>query len=197
MLLLFPPYNIVLETGQNRIVLALRERVRPVRPPLSDEEKSTPYNSARSWMQERIATGELVFAFKTFLGHGLTSEWHDGERPLENQISETLAVVIPILSGLGFYFTTRETTVSHHTSFTSIFPMFSPLNNLRNAAGAFSMPCSTVFFQVILPPRIHPEGQSFWTSKSPCLTGKLPLLRLGWSKLIALLTNPWGTAESM
>ncbi len=82
-----------MEAGQNRIEFALRERVRQVRRPLSDEEKSARYNSGRSWTQERIATGELVFAFKTFLGHGLTSEWRDGERPLENQIGEILAVL--------------------------------------------------------------------------------------------------------
>jgi len=87
------PYNTVLETGQNRIEFALRERVRQVRRPLSDAEKSTPYNSGRSWTQERIATGELIFAFKTFLGPGLTSEWRDGEQPLEIQIGEILAVL--------------------------------------------------------------------------------------------------------
>src|SRR5438552_19007184 len=46
---------------------------------------------------------------------------------------------------------------SPHRSFTSIFPKFSPLNNLRKAVGAFSMPCSMVSFHVILPSCIHPD----------------------------------------
>ena len=42
-------------------------------------------------------------------------------------------------------------------SFTSIFPKFSPVNSLRKAVGAFSMPCSTVSFHLSLPSRIHPD----------------------------------------
>jgi hypothetical protein len=52
---------------------------------------------------------------------------------------------------------------SPHLSFTSIFPKFSPLNNLRKAVGAFSMPCSMVSFHVILPSCIHPDI-SLWNS---------------------------------
>ena len=46
---------------------------------------------------------------------------------------------------------------SRQPSLTSIFPTFSPLNNFKNAVGAFSMPCSTVSFRVSLPSRIHPD----------------------------------------
>ena len=52
---------------------------------------------------------------------------------------------------------------SPHLSFTSIFPKFSPLNNLRKAMGAFSMPCSMVSFHVILPSCIHLDI-SLWNS---------------------------------
>src|ERR1700730_15018109 len=52
---------------------------------------------------------------------------------------------------------------SPHLSFTSIFPKFSPLNNLRKAVGAFSMPCSIVSFHAILPSCIHLDI-SLWNS---------------------------------
>src|SRR6266849_6001275 len=56
-----------------------------------------------------------------------------------------------------------DSVFSPHLSFTSIFPKFSPLNNLRKAVGAFSMPCSMVSFHVILPSCIHPDI-SLWNS---------------------------------
>jgi hypothetical protein len=50
-----------------------------------------------------------------------------------------------------------------HPSFTNIFPKFSPLNSLRKAAGAFSMPWSTVSLHVTLPSCIQ-EVISLWNS---------------------------------
>ena len=54
-------------------------------------------------------------------------------------------------------------TGSHHASFTSIFPKFSPSKCFRKAAGAFSMPCSILSFNTSLPSRIHPN-RSQWNS---------------------------------
>jgi hypothetical protein len=48
-------------------------------------------------------------------------------------------------------------------SFTNIFPKFSPLNSLRKAAGALSMPWSMVSLHVTLPSWIH-AVISFWNS---------------------------------
>ena len=69
-----------------------------------------------------------------------------------------------VLGKLDQFFDDLATPVhSPHLSFTSIFPKFSPLNNLRKAVGAFSMPCSMVSFHVILPSCIQPDI-SLWNS---------------------------------
>ncbi len=90
------PHNLSLETGQNAVEFTLRERIKQIRRPLTDEEKAESYSSNQKWRQERIATGELVFTIKTYLGHGLNSEWRDGERPLEEQIDEMVAVLATV-----------------------------------------------------------------------------------------------------
>jgi hypothetical protein len=94
------PYNLSLETGRNEIEIALRERIKQVRRPLTDEEKAKSYNSNRQWIQERIPTGELIFTLKTHLGHGLTTEWRDGERRIDEQIAEVIAVLAVAVSVL-------------------------------------------------------------------------------------------------
>jgi hypothetical protein len=81
------PHNLSLETGHNEVEFTLRERIKQVRRPLTDEEKAR-YSSTRNWRQEKVATGELVFTLKTYLGAGLPDEWHDGERGLEEQIGD-------------------------------------------------------------------------------------------------------------
>ena len=86
------PHNLSLETGHNEVEFTLRERIKQVRRPLTDEEKAR-YSSTRNWRQEKVATGELVFTLKTYLGAGLPDEWRDGERGLEEQIGDILAVL--------------------------------------------------------------------------------------------------------
>jgi hypothetical protein len=84
--------NLSLEIGRNGVEFTLLERIKQVRRPLTDEEKAR-YSSTRNWRQEKVATGELVFTLTTYLGPGLPSEWRDGERRLEEQIGDVLAVL--------------------------------------------------------------------------------------------------------
>jgi hypothetical protein len=67
------PRNLSLEIDRNGVEFTLHERIKQVRRPLTDEEKAR-YSSTRNWRQERVATGELVFTLKTYLGPGLTRE---------------------------------------------------------------------------------------------------------------------------
>jgi hypothetical protein len=71
----------------------LRERIRQVRRPLNDKEKASIFHTNQQWRQEKLPTGELIFALKTYLGPGLTQEWRDGERRLEEQIGDIVAVL--------------------------------------------------------------------------------------------------------
>ncbi len=87
------PYGVSLETGQNKIEFTLRERIRQIRRPLTDEEKAKSYYANQEWQQERVATDELIFTLKTYLGPGVTLEWRDGERRLEDRIGDIIAVL--------------------------------------------------------------------------------------------------------
>ncbi len=71
----------------------MRERIRQVRRPLNDKEKASELYRHQEWRQESVPTGELVFTLKTPLDAGLKQKWQDGERRLEEQLSEILAVL--------------------------------------------------------------------------------------------------------
>jgi hypothetical protein len=87
------PHRLSLEIGRNTVEFTLHEHIRQVRRLLTDEEKAKAYSSRQRWRQERIPTGALIFALKTFLVPGLSKEWRDGERPLDAQIGEIIAVL--------------------------------------------------------------------------------------------------------
>ena len=85
-------HDLSLEIDRNKVEFTLRERIKQVRRPLTDEEKAQ-YSSNQRWRQERIPTGELVFTLETYLGPGLAREWRDGERRLEEQIGDIIALL--------------------------------------------------------------------------------------------------------
>jgi hypothetical protein len=71
----------------------LHERIKQMRRPITPEEKKG-YSSNQKWRQDRIPTGELIFALKTYLGPALKREWRDaGDRPIETQIGNIIAVL--------------------------------------------------------------------------------------------------------
>lgn len=74
------PRNLSLEIGRNGVEFTLYERIKQVRRPLTDQEKAR-YSSTRKWQQEKIATGELVFTLKTYLGPGLPARGADRLHP--------------------------------------------------------------------------------------------------------------------
>jgi hypothetical protein len=85
-------HDLSLEIGRNKVDFTLRERIKQIRRPLTDEEKAGSSSNQR-WRQERIPTGELVFTLETYLGPGLAREWRDGERRLEEQIGDIIALL--------------------------------------------------------------------------------------------------------
>lgn len=94
------PYQVWLEIGKERIDFSLRERMKQVKRPLNDTEKRSPFYSNKQWRQERVSTGDLIFTIKTYIETGLTKEWRDGERRLEEQVSGIVSVLLiagPIL----------------------------------------------------------------------------------------------------
>lgn len=81
------------EIGREKLEFTLRERFRQVRRPLNDQEKVDPFYRDKPFRRETLPTGELIFTLKTFLVSGLTREWRDGDRRLEEQISDIVAVL--------------------------------------------------------------------------------------------------------
>jgi hypothetical protein len=94
------PYQLWFEVGKERIDFSLRERMKQVKRPLNDAEKRSPFYSGKSWRRETVSAGDLIFTIKTYIATGLTKEWHEGERLLEDRVSEIVAVLLiagPIL----------------------------------------------------------------------------------------------------
>lgn len=94
------PYQLWLEVGKERIDFSLRERMKQVKRPLNDAEKRSPFYSDKPWRRETVSAGDLIFTIKTYIEVGLTKEWRDGERRLEERVSEIVAVLLiagPIL----------------------------------------------------------------------------------------------------
>ena len=87
------PYQLSIDAGRNKIKFTLREWIKQLRRPLTEEEKAGRSFSKQRWRQESVATGELILTIKTFIEHGLAREWRDKERPLEEQIGEIIAVL--------------------------------------------------------------------------------------------------------
>lgn len=85
------PHNVAIAIGKEQVEFTLRERIRQVRRPLNDEERARGYYG--QFRQEKLPTGELIFVLKTHLAPGLTTEWRDGERPLEEQVGDILSVL--------------------------------------------------------------------------------------------------------
>src|SRR5262249_39934543 len=56
-------------------------------------EKGSIFYQNQQWRQEKLPTGELIFTLKTHLGSGLTHEWRDGERKLEEQVGDIVVVL--------------------------------------------------------------------------------------------------------
>lgn len=94
------PYQLWLEIGKERVDFSLRERMKQVKRPLTDEEKRWRVFSSQQWRRVTVATGELIFLIKTYLAPGLAREWRDGDRRLEEQMSDivsVLVIAVPIL----------------------------------------------------------------------------------------------------
>lgn len=87
------PYQIWLEIGKEKVEFTLRERIRQVRRPLNEEERTSMFYRNQQWRQEKLPTGELIFSLMTHLGAGLANAWRDGERRLEEQLGEIVAVL--------------------------------------------------------------------------------------------------------
>lgn len=58
------PHRLSLEFGRNTIEFSLHEHIRQVRHLLAAEEKAKDHGPRQRWRQERIPTGELVFALR-------------------------------------------------------------------------------------------------------------------------------------
>ena len=67
--------------------------MKQVKRPLNEAEKRSPVYSNQQWRQERLPAGELIFTIKTYLEMGLTKEWRDDERRLEEQVGDIVAVL--------------------------------------------------------------------------------------------------------
>jgi hypothetical protein len=82
------------------IEIQLREKMKQVRRPLTDDEKS--WKIYGEWRQELVPTGFCLFSIKSYQLSGLRTEWLESiERPTEQTIPEIIATLVaagPILA---------------------------------------------------------------------------------------------------
>lgn len=83
-----------------RIEFQLREKLKQVRRPLTDDEKRWSFNRDRGWMQELQPTGVFIFTIKTWLDSSVRREWKDGA---ENPVEKALPEIVATLSLAGPY----------------------------------------------------------------------------------------------
>jgi hypothetical protein len=83
-----------------RIEYQLREKLKQVRRPLTEDKKRWSFNSDRGWTQELQPTGLLIFTIKTWLNNGMRREWKDGS---DNTIENALPEIVATLSLAGPY----------------------------------------------------------------------------------------------
>ncbi|MDI1343207.1 MAG: hypothetical protein PSV22_03780 [Pseudolabrys sp.] len=77
-----------------RIEYQLREKLKQIRRPLTENEKRWSINVERGWTPKLQPTGVLIFTIKTWLNNGMRTEWKDGsENPIENALPEIIATL--------------------------------------------------------------------------------------------------------
>ena len=82
-----------MKSQKERIDYELREKQKQVRRPLTDDEKRWGFNPDRPWRQELQPSGILQFSLKTRLVDG-TREWIDKpDKPIEDHLSDIVAVL--------------------------------------------------------------------------------------------------------
>jgi len=81
-----------LEYDGIRVDFVLREKLKQLRRPLTDEEKTSIFTRDKSYIQELVPTGKLHFSIKTYLERGLRQEWNETDKKsLENHFPSILA----------------------------------------------------------------------------------------------------------
>lgn len=85
--------RLFVELDGERIEFQLREKLKQVRHPLTEDEKR--WYTSREWRVELEPTGRLVFAISTFLQNGLRQEWLETEAsPMESLLPEIAATLL-------------------------------------------------------------------------------------------------------
>lgn len=85
--------RVFVDLAGERIEFQLREKLKQVRHPLTEDEKR--WYSSRKWRVELEPTGRLVFAISTFLQKGLRQEWLETEAsPMESLLPEIAATLL-------------------------------------------------------------------------------------------------------
>jgi len=93
-------HAVYFEIERERVDFQLREKLRQVRRPLTEEEKRSSYWRERGYVQELQPTGVLIFSLKTHLVDRAKHEWRDGETTLEAQLPDIIGLLLvagPIL----------------------------------------------------------------------------------------------------
>lgn len=87
-------HRVHFEFQGEQIEYQLREKLRQVRRPLTEDEKRWSWNRDRGWVQELQPTGVLIFTIKKWLANGMRTEWKDGsDNPIENSLPEIVATL--------------------------------------------------------------------------------------------------------
>ncbi len=87
-------HRVHFEFQGEQIEFQLREKLRQVRRPLTEDEKRWSFERDRGWIQELQPTGVLIFTIKTWLNNGTRREWKDGsDTPIEKALSQIVATM--------------------------------------------------------------------------------------------------------
>jgi hypothetical protein len=86
--------RVQIKAGQEKLDIQLEEQIRQVRRRLTDgdlRERGRYFTPNQKWIQEKVATGDLVLKILGASGHGFVAEWHDAvDASLESKLSDVL-----------------------------------------------------------------------------------------------------------
>jgi hypothetical protein len=85
--------EILAVVARETVEVRLREKLKQIKRPLTEDEKRFSFNRDRGWLQE--PKGILCFSIKTYLYGKLRSEWADSSKnSLEEFLPEVLATIL-------------------------------------------------------------------------------------------------------
>ena len=92
--------------GGKQVAFRLREKLKQVKRPLTDDDKRWGYGTARGYRTETVGSGYLIFEFQTYLPGKFRREWLETDEArletLAGDILATILAAVPLLEAQRF-----------------------------------------------------------------------------------------------